>query len=69
MSRACQASAGECQGERADLSSLDPRPAEVGSGRCRGGGQLAMGWTWNVTVTVSRGAEELGRRSFSVIAK
>ena len=40
-----------------------------GLGRYRGGGQLAMGGTWNVTVTVSRGAEELGRRNFSVIAK
>jgi nitrogen fixation protein FixH len=40
-----------------------------GSGRYRGAGQLSMGGTWNVTVTVSRGAEELGRRNLSVIAK
>ena len=40
-----------------------------GSGRYRGGGQLAMGGTWNVLVTVSRGAEELGRRNLSVTAK
>ena len=40
-----------------------------GSGRYRGGGQLAMSGTWNVLLTVSRGAEELGRRNFSVIAK
>ena len=40
-----------------------------GSGRYRGGSQLAMGGTWNVMVTVSRGAEELGRRNLSVIAK
>jgi len=40
-----------------------------GSGRYRGGGQLAMGGTWNVIVTASRGAEELGRTNLSVIAK
>ena len=40
-----------------------------GSGRYRGGGQPAMGRTWKVVVTVSHGAEELGRRSLSVIAK
>ena len=40
-----------------------------GSGRYRGVGELAMGGTWNVVVTVSRGAEELGRRNLSVIAK
>lgn len=40
-----------------------------GAGRYRGTGQLSMSGTWNVTVTVARGAEELGRRSFSVIAK
>jgi len=40
-----------------------------GSGRYRGAGQLAMSGTWNVIVTASRGAEEIGRRNFSVIAK
>ena len=40
-----------------------------GAGRYRGTGELSMGGTWNVIVTVSRGAEELGRRNFSVIAK
>ena len=40
-----------------------------GSGRYRGTGQLSMGGTWNVLVRVSRGAEELGRRNLSVIAK
>ena len=39
------------------------------SGRYRGIGQLSMGGTWNVTVTVSRGSEELGIKSFSVVAK
>ena len=43
--------------------------AHEGAGRYRGIGQLSMGGTWNVTVTVSRGAEELGRRNLSVIAK
>ncbi len=40
-----------------------------GSGRYRGDGQLSMSGTWNVIVTVSRGAEELGRRNLSLIAK
>lgn len=43
--------------------------AHQGSGRYRGTGELSMGGTWNVMVTVSRGAEELGRRNLSVIAK
>lgn len=38
-------------------------------GRYRGTGQLSMGGTWNVTVTVSRGREELGTKSFSLIAR
>ena len=40
-----------------------------GSGLYRGSGQLSMGGTWNVIVTASRGAEEIGRTTFSVIAK
>lgn len=43
--------------------------AHQGSGRYRGVGLLEMGGTWNVIVTVSRGTEEIGRRTFSVIAK
>lgn len=43
--------------------------AHEGAGRYRGAGQLSMGGTWSVTVTVSRGAEELGSRNLSVIAK
>ncbi len=35
----------------------------------RGTGQLSMGGTWNVAVTVSRGSEEIGSQRFSVIAK
>ena len=40
-----------------------------GAGRYRGTGELSMGGTWNVIVTVARGTEELGRRTFSVIAR
>lgn len=43
--------------------------AHQGSGQYRGPGQLSMGGTWNVTVTVSRGAEELGSKKFSVVAR
>ena len=39
------------------------------SGRYRGSGQLSMGGTWNVIVIASRGAEEIGRMNFSVIAR
>ena len=39
------------------------------SGRYRGTGQLLMGGTWNVTVVVARGLEQLGSKKFSVIAK
>ena len=40
-----------------------------GSGRYRGTGQIAMGGTWTVIVTASRGAEEIGRKTFSVVAQ
>jgi hypothetical protein len=43
--------------------------AHQSAGRYRGTGQLSMGGTWNVTVTVSRGGEALGGRKLSVIAK
>ena len=43
--------------------------AHQGAGRYRGNGQLSMNGTWSVLVTVSRGAEDIGRRTFSVIAK
>ena len=43
--------------------------AHEGSGRYRGNGQLAMSGTWTVTVTVSRGTEEIGRKTLGVIAK
>jgi hypothetical protein len=38
-------------------------------GRYRGVGELSMNGTWNVTVTVSRGTEELARRTFSIVAR
>jgi hypothetical protein len=40
-----------------------------GSGRYEGTGQLSMGGTWQVTVTVTRGADEIGRRELSVVAR
>jgi hypothetical protein len=40
-----------------------------GSGRYRGTGNLSMSGTWYVTITVARGAEELGRRELSVVAR
>jgi nitrogen fixation protein FixH len=39
-----------------------------GSGRYRGNGELSMDGTWTVVVTASRGAEELARKTFSVVA-
>lgn len=38
------------------------------AGRYRGTGELAMGGTWSVSVTVSRGPEELGSSRFSIVA-
>lgn len=43
--------------------------AHESAGRYRGMGQLSMSGTWNVSVTVMRGSEELGRNTFSIIAK
>lgn len=41
----------------------------VGAGTYRGAGELTMGGTWNVNVTVTRGAETLGSSRFSIVAK
>jgi hypothetical protein len=41
----------------------------AGQGTYRGKGQLSMGGTWNVTVTVSRAGEQLAIKRFSVVAK
>ena len=43
--------------------------AHEADGVYRGTGEFSMTGTWNVSVTVSRGAEELGRQQLSVIAK
>jgi len=39
-----------------------------GAGRYRGTGEISMGGTWNVNVSVSRGTEELGSSRFSIVA-
>jgi nitrogen fixation protein FixH len=41
----------------------------AGNGTYRGTGQLSMGGTWNVNITVSRGTETLGTGRFSIVAK
>lgn len=38
-------------------------------GRYRGTGTLSMSGTWNVTVTASRGGQELGTHTLSLVAK
>jgi len=40
-----------------------------GPGVYRGTGQLLMAGTWNVSVTVTRGSEQVSTRNFSVVAK
>lgn len=40
-----------------------------GQGRYRGRGQLSMGGTWNVAITVADGAKELATRQTSIVAK
>ena len=43
--------------------------SHVEGGRYNGTGQLSMAGTWNVTVTVVRGSQELGSRRLSLVAK
>jgi hypothetical protein len=43
--------------------------AHEGSGLYRGSDQLSMEGAWNVIVTISRGAERIGRSSFSVTVR
>ena len=43
--------------------------AHDSGGRYRGAGELQMSGTWTVNVTVSRGAEEIGSRNLSIVAK
>lgn len=40
-----------------------------GDGWYRGAGQLSMGGTWSVLITISRHSRELATRRFSVVAK
>lgn len=47
----------------------DATLAHEAGGRYRGSARLLMAGTWNVTVAVSRGSEELGSRRFSLVAK
>ncbi len=51
--------------EMRSTATLTPR----GDGRYSGTGHLAMAGTWNVRVTISRGAEELGTKTLSIVAK
>ena len=39
-----------------------------GDGRYRGTGELSMDGTWNVKVTVARGADQLGTHTLSIVA-
>ena len=41
----------------------------VGAGVYRGPGQVLMGGHWDVTVTVDKGGQRLGRQQFSLSAK
>jgi hypothetical protein len=47
----------------------DASLAHEGEGRYKGTGQLSMAGTWNVLVKVSRGGEELGTKTLSIVAK
>ncbi|HEY7443021.1 MAG TPA: FixH family protein [Vicinamibacterales bacterium] len=40
-----------------------------GQGRYRGTGQLSMGGTWNVAITVAQGSTEIASRRTSIVAK
>ena len=40
-----------------------------GGGNYRGTGNLAMGGTWNVTITATKDGASIGTKKFSVIAK
>jgi hypothetical protein len=40
-----------------------------GGGVYRGTGQLSMGGTWNVDITVARNGQSMGTAKFSVVAR
>jgi hypothetical protein len=41
----------------------------AGGGRYQGTGQLSMGGTWEVAITVRQGAQDLATRRTSVVAR
>ena len=41
----------------------------LGDGRYRGTGQLSMGGTWNVAITIADGSNEVVTRQTSIVAK
>lgn len=43
--------------------------AHTANGRYEGSGDLTMGGTWNVAVTIARGPDELTTRRLSIVAK
>lgn len=47
----------------------DASLTHAGNGTYRGSGQLSMGGTWNVEVSVARGAEPPDTARFSIVAK
>jgi hypothetical protein len=47
----------------------DASLAHDSEGRYKGTGQLSMAGTWNVLVKVTRGGEELGTKTLSIVAK
>ena len=40
-----------------------------GEGQYRGTGQLSMGGTWNVAITVAQGSSEIATRRTSIVVK
>ena len=40
-----------------------------GGGRYRGAGNVMMAGTWDATVSVKRGSQDLGNRKFPITAK
>ena len=51
-----------------EMSSTAPLTHE-GAGRYRGSGFLTMNGSWNVTVTATRGTEEIGRASLTMVTE
>jgi hypothetical protein len=47
----------------------DAALAPQGGGVYRGTGQLSMGGTWNVDISVTRNGQDLGTAKFSIVAK